>query len=476
MNDMDWNKLLCEVRARELMGGKTSVRSDDDGRTQFERDYDRAVFSTPVRRLQDKAQVFPLEPVDAIRTRLTHSLEVSSVARDIGFQIGTWLESRSEITSSQVRSLSAMAATCGLIHDIGNPPFGHAGEVAIRDWFKSAQGRQCAVFEPFRTADKEGIDTARAKDFLAFDGNAQTIRLVTKLQVLADEYGLNLCCGTLSAAMKYLATSDEIRKTPHQLSKLGVLQSERDLMQKVRAETGLDGTARHPITYLVEAADDAVYSVVDLEDGIKKDVIQWAELAEELRHRVGASLFEPILKSIRAQLGRDEPDRWVDANAFAQAFRTAALSFIVPAIRQVFTRDNIYESIRAGEYDKELLQDEECLAKPIIVACQGIGRDLVYPSKEILKLELRGRRVVHDLMDLFWEGARVGCADIKARDYPGKTFRLISKNYRWVFQRMMEQKPNGAEERYLRLQLVTDYLAGMTDSFAVSLHTALFNG
>lgn len=474
---MDWKKLLSTTRARKLMGGRPSEKPGDDDRTEFERDYDRAVFSTPVRRLQDKAQVFPLEPVDAIRTRLTHSLEVSSVARDLGFQIGVWLHSRKDIEVDQVRDVSAVAATCGLVHDIGNPPFGHAGEVAIRDWFRTAPTRRFDIFDPFRTADDDGANSQLARDFLAFDGNAQTIRLLTKLQVLADEYGLNLCCGTLSASMKYLATSDQIRQAPHQMSKLGVLESERELMARVRGETGLEDTARHPVTYLVEAADDAVYSVVDLEDGVKKNVIAWPELAEELQRELGTECAGKLLASVTRQLGgREKPDRWVDESAFAQAFRTAALGFIVPAVRKAFTSNEIYDSIRAGTYGSELLMDDRCIAKPLVVACKKIARTTVYPSKEILKLELRGRRVVHDLMDVFWEGARVGSAVIKAKDYPGKAYKLISKNYRWVFEEKMKNNPSGSEERYLRLQLVTDYIAGMTDSFAVSLHETLFNG
>jgi dGTPase len=472
---MDWEKLLSKIRARQLLGGKASVRSEQDDRTELERDYDRAVFSTPVRRLQDKAQVFPLEPVDSVRTRLTHSLEVSSIARDIGYQIGAWLVEKKEIDSSRVRDVTAIAATCGLVHDIGNPPFGHAGEIAMREWFSSDQTRRNHIFEPFRTADAEGCSSVFARDFLAFDGNAQTVRLLTKLQVLADEFGLNLCCGTLSAGMKYLATSDEICKVPHQVSKLGILQSEHELMQRVREEAGLEGTARHPITYLVEAADDAAYSVVDLEDGIKKDVIEWTELASALKDQIGDE-FTTIQKSVRAQLGRDEPDRWVDSSAFAQAFRTAALGVIVPAIRKTFTDGNVYESIRSGDYGLELLNDDRCCAKPLVKACKKIGRELVYPSKDILKLELQGRRVIHDLMDVFWEGARVGGKDIKAKDYPGKAYRLISKNCRWVFQKQMDGQPNGALERYARLQLMTDYIAGMTDTFAVSLHGTLFNG
>lgn len=456
------------------MGGKPSVRASNDERSEFERDYDRAVFSTPVRRLQDKAQVFPLEPHDAIRTRLTHSLEVSSFARGLATQIGRWLAENGEITADQVPHLGAMAAACGLLHDIGNPPFGHAGEIAIREWFKTAQNRFCDVFEPFRTADMEAVSTALSKDFLLFDGNAQTMRLITKLQVLADEYGLNLTCGTLSAAMKYIAGSGQIKPSIHQLSKLGMFQSEAELLGKVREEVGLSGHSRHPITYLVESADDAAYAIVDLEDGVKKEVISWQELATKLKNGIG-DLYTPLEASMKAQLdGKTEPDKWVDGNAFAQAFRVAALGIIAAATRDMFKL--AYPEIIAGSYDKELVYDDRCQAKPLIEVCKKIGGQDVYPTNDILRLELRGRRVVHDLMDVFWEGAKIGSKEIRAKDYPGKTYKLISKNYRWIFEREMGKRPDGAWERYLRLQLVTDYVTGMTDGFACSLHANLFNG
>lgn len=217
---MNWNKLLSEKRVREVLGGKPSPKSPDDLRTEFERDYDRAVFSTPVRRLQDKAQVFPLEAIDGIRTRLTHSLEVSTVARDLAGQIFAALVSRGVVTPEDGKSFTTIAATCALIHDVGNPPFGHAGEVAIQEWFRTSTGSAALA------SIKSG-----AGDFTNFDGNAQTIRLITKLQVLADQYGLNLTCGTLAAATKYLATSCTISKPPHQMSKLGIFKSEAPLME-----------------------------------------------------------------------------------------------------------------------------------------------------------------------------------------------------------------------------------------------------
>ena len=171
---MNWCQLLNPSRRRQ-------TSSSNDPRSQFQRDFDRSVFSTPVKRLQDKAQVFPLEPHDAVRTRLTHSLEVSSVARGLASRSAQWLLKQDEISGDMDRSIEAIAATCGLIHDLGNPPFGHAGEDAIRTWFK----RQ----ESFPKLLK---DQQQTQDFLKFEGNAQSLRLVSKLQILADDSGLNL--------------------------------------------------------------------------------------------------------------------------------------------------------------------------------------------------------------------------------------------------------------------------------------------
>ena len=193
---MDWNTLLCQERQR------SSTSPSGDHRSEFERDLDRAVFSTPVKRLQDKAQVFPLEPNDAIRTRLTHSLEVSAVARGLAIAVGKWLRDNDIIELGMERSIEAIAATCGLIHDLGNPPFGHSGEDAIRSWFSRSlteKGLRALL----------GNNEQLVQDFLRFDGNAQSLRLVTKLQILADFNGLNLTFGTLSASCKYISPSHE---------------------------------------------------------------------------------------------------------------------------------------------------------------------------------------------------------------------------------------------------------------------------
>ena len=200
---MEWEKLLSEKRTRELIEGIAVTPAGPDERTQHGRDYDRAIFSSPVRRMQDKAQVFPLEPHDSVRTRLTHSLEVSNLARNMARAIGNWLVNKGEIVDSQRDSIEMIAATCGLIHDLGNPPFGHSGEDAIKDWFRDQEQK----FFDFK--DYEGDGEQLKRDFLNFEGNAQTIRLVSKLQVLADLYGLKFTCATMSAACKYIAPSHE---------------------------------------------------------------------------------------------------------------------------------------------------------------------------------------------------------------------------------------------------------------------------
>ena len=261
---MEWKTLLNKERRR-----KSTMAADH--RAEFERDWDRTIFSTPVKRLQDKTQVFPLDPNDAVRTRLTHSLEVSSVARGMAIKASQWLLSEKKIEAGMDRAMEAIASTCGLVHDIGNPPFGHSGEDAIRYWFanrfpitKDKDGKDVDPLLPL-LGNKQQL----VSDFRLFEGNAQALRLLTKLQILADFYGLNLTYGTLSASCKYVAASTEVQKNGnHACSKPGYFASETDVVKDIRDRTGT-GSARNPITFLVEAADDAVYSVADIEDAVR---------------------------------------------------------------------------------------------------------------------------------------------------------------------------------------------------------------
>ena len=482
--DLDWKKLLSEVRIRDFYISPDTPSSSDH-RSEFERDYDRSIFSTPVRRLLDKAQVFPLEANDSVRTRLTHSLEVSTVARDMARAIGGWLEKEGKIEEKEEKAIETIAATCGLIHDLGNPPFGHAGEMAIREWFDNQKSEFWEI--------TGGMFKQRLKnDFLEFEGNAQTIRLISKLQLLSDMYGLNLTCGTMSAAFKYIAHSGEINKGIHAFSKVGYFTSEESLLELVQHETGTKG-ARNPITYIVEAADDIVYSVVDIEDGLRKGVIGWDELKEKLKEeceqtphkkKMLEDCFEAAENMIDKKKGSIPLKGRAREEAYVQAFRVHAIAKSVKATIAAFT--DKYEDIMAGSYQGELYKDSE--AYLLIQACKKVGKKYIYRSEQNLKLELMGRKVIHGLMDIFWEGAEKGNGD--GGSFANKTFSLFSKNYVEAFKGAQNTiKPLGKyknlfcgnklkslPQKYLCMQLLTDYICGMTDTFACDLYKQLTNG
>jgi dGTPase len=456
---MNWPDLLNPNRRRP-------TTSSGDDRAQFERDFDRSVFSTPVKRLQDKAQVFPLETHDAIRTRLTHSLEVSSVARGLATSASKWLIKQGEIGEGMDRSIEAIAATCGLIHDLGNPPFGHSGEDAIRSWFRQEK-REKQLRE---TLDSE----QQIQDFLDFEGNAQSLRLVATLQVLADRFGLNLTFGTLSALRKYVVPSDKAdRKTPNRARrKPGYFASENEIVQEISDATGT-GASRHPICFLVEAADDIVYLAADVEDAVKKGVLSWRAIYEQLASKgdsVKAALSrqENILKA-----GRPELPSFLDDDIHAAAFRTGAIAVMAEAVVNTFAKR--YQEIMSGTHEGDLLDESE--AAELAACLRTIGQTRVYPTRSTLTLELMGRHVIADLMDVFWEGAAAMpiVGEPKTAQFAGKAAALISSNYRHIFQEFAAEKKS-LPEMYHRYQLVTDYICGMTDSFAKRLHSELFNG
>ncbi len=459
---MNWDTLLCADRPRPST-------STGDHREQFERDYDRAVFSSPVKRLQDKAQVFPLEPHDSVRTRLTHSLEVSSIARGLVQKVcKDFLKAK--LKDGQDRQIEAIAATCGLIHDLGNPPFGHSGEDAIREWFKVTLKEQ-------KLRDLLQNREELVQDFLQFEGNAQTLRIVAKLQVLADFHGLNLTFGTLSALCKYTASSTEIGAGgDHAKAKPGYFISEAGVIAEIRNKTGT-GDARNPITFLIEAADDIVYSVADIEDGVKKRILSWVQLQHLLEHGPGAGGASQTVKEVLAGKARilapsAAPDDLPD-DIQAAAFRTAAVGVLIGTASVAFQQN--YDAIMSGQFKGKLVAAGPTAA--FMELLKGIGRSRIYGTASNLKLELLGRRVIQDLMTLFWEGASVLPPDctIKPKKFTGKLQALLSDAYRKVFQHFVQAQADLPLD-YHRLQLVTDYVCGMTDSFAKRLHAELTNG
>lgn len=480
---MDWSSLLCRKRLREILDGKGSS-SGDDHRTEFEKDYDRVIYSTPFRRLQDKAQVFPLESHDAVHTRLAHSMEVARVAKGLAQNVGrnVILEEEEEVDEEMVQDIVTIAEVCGLVHDFGNPPFGHAGEEAMRDWFRNVllaeEGRE--RFEHNRELDSTDFsqpgkllwneDPQYVYDFLRFDGNAHTLRLLSRLQVVAHYRGLNLTAGTMAAALKYLPPSHQADERNHLYKKPGFLASEERVVEKVRDETGMNADDRNPITVLVEAADDIVNSLIDLEDALRKGELTWKGIREDLKDRISDGEELESFKDLRDKAERvvREGDAVLDGDegeACLRMFRTYVVGKHVEVVSDRFKEK--YDEIMAGDYPYEILDDGK--TSELADACTGLKFDRVIPSRDVIKLEYMGRNVMQDLMGMFWEGARD--APDPERDFNKKVYNLSSQNYRSVLKNTGRSLPR----EYQRLQLVADQVCGMTDSYACQLHRELTN-
>lgn len=257
-----WKQILNKNRIRDYKGTKKNL----DCRDEFENDYDRILFSASFRRLQDKAQVFPLEKLDFVRTRLTHSLEVSSIAKSLAISIGYKLiditaKSDDKVTAAMVEEMSNVLACAGLIHDLGNPPFGHFGEVAIREWFEEKLSKNDDNTYTFRY-DKYtfNLDKQEALDLLNFEGNAQGLRILTKLHFVIDRFGMNLTTGVLSSVIKYPISSIELEKS--KLNKMGYYKSESAVFKEIADETNIWGS-RNPLVYILEAATDFICGMTD---------------------------------------------------------------------------------------------------------------------------------------------------------------------------------------------------------------------
>jgi dGTPase len=463
---MNWARLISSKRA-----GPSDHPAGD--RTEFEDDLGRVVFSTPVRRLQDKTHVFPLEAHDSVRTRLTHSLEVSSVARDLSQAACRRLSD--QIPPQYSQDVSTIAAACALLHDVGNPPFGHAGEKAIQDWFlrKLTEDSELAAHFVDSNATLSGpVFRPAAQDFIQFDGNAQMVRLATRLQVLSNANGLNLTFGTLSASCKYVVSASETQADVHERSKPGFFETERELICRVQNDTGT-GNSRNPITYLVEAADDIVNVCIDLEDGVRKRVFRWQEMIEELERYGAGGAALALKEDTLTLLGKTGLTGYGAGDVFAQAFRTILMSRLIPAALDEFQKS--YDAIMVGEYGHELVKRSSlgCL----YIACKEVVKRHIFCSPEVLRLEIMGRKVIHDLLDLYWEGVAPDSREEKG--FSNKLYSIISDNYRNAFEQDLNRTfptiDTSARRHYLQLRLVCDQVAGMTDAYAVSQHKLLAN-
>lgn len=468
---MNWTKLLCGERIREYSKGTTSK----DLRTEFEKDYHRIISSAAFRRLQDKTQVFPLDKSDYIRTRLTHSLEVSSFAKSLGQSVGTRIIDEkldSEFGFQQKEDICAILQCAGLIHDIGNPPFGHFGESAIQDWCRKNFSNM--EFKGKKITDI--LSKSQIMDFYNFEGNSQALRVVTKLHFLVDENGMNLTKGLLGTIIKYPVSSIETDKKSGDIKtkKMGYFTADKEAFNNIQKSLGTNGL-RNPLTFLLEAADDIAYRTADIEDSVKKGCIVYKQLLWEIEEGVAKyggeqnNSAQYLLRTLKRKYekalekGYEEPEiyavqNWV-VNIQGILLQIATDNFI-----------NNYSEIMAGRYKHDLFYKTD--AELIMKILGEIAYKYAFTSKPIFKLEIAADTIFNFLLDRFMYGVLNFDTDEKMSTVSTKVMSLVSEDYKRIYHTFAKVEDENTK-LYLRLLLITDYICGMTDSYAKNLYQEL---
>lgn len=464
---MTWEKLLSSRRSRPHSGiGGNDVRSE------FARDYHRIISSASFRRLQDKTQVFPLDRGDFVRTRLTHSLEVSSFAGSVGDTAFAKLSDRPEITPQLRQDCSEILRCAGLIHDIGNPPFGHFGEYTIREWFSEKLPELVFCGTPVT-----GILTEQqCSDLKNFEGNAQALRVLTKLHYFIDTHGMNLTYALLNTIIKYPVPSTGINRLCGDIraKKMGYFAAEQSLYENISDATGAKN-CRYPLTWLLEAADDIAYKTADIEDAQRKGLISYNTLLSELtspqlqekcRTNAEWEIIAKTTENLRHYLDKAVKNQMPSPEENAvQNCMVRVQSAMINAAADAFAGN--YDEIMQGELKTGLLD-----LSPVRVladALSDIAYRYAFQSKEILRMELAVSQMMNFLLDRLTTAAlRFETPQEKITD--SKLISVISENYVKICRLNWQDKRS---ELYSRIMLVTDYVCGMTDGYARQLYIQL---
>ena len=467
---MRWEELLSAKRCR---GGQTRGRNakSSDLRSEFEKDYHRIIGSASFRRLQDKTQVFPLDKSDFIRTRLTHSLEVSSFAKSLGQNIGENIlvyKKDSEFTPQMKEDICNILQCAGLIHDIGNPPFGHFGEDVIREWFE----RKLPLMTYHGKPMEQVMSRQMVEDLYHFEGNAQAFRLVTKLHFLVDERGMNLTYALLSTIVKYPVPSTGIDLDSGDIKtrKMGYYLADEKMFREIERETGTNG-CRHPLTFILEAADDIAYLTADIEDAFKKSFVSYDELVRELDCDYEENLRSgmDVASMLRQQYEHAKKGQVPNTQLYAVQNWIAGLqSALIFGVTDSFLLH--YEEIMAGEFRKDLFQGTT--AEWVVEALRRIAHKYAFSSSQILQNEVSAWTILNFLLDRFVPAALYYDTEVPMNMMEKKLMNLVSENYKQTYHTYSKGK-SLAEKLYLRLLLITDFVSGMTDSYAKDLYQKL---
>ncbi|WP_426102416.1 dGTP triphosphohydrolase [Massilia sp. TSP1-1-2] len=433
---MDWHLLTSTRRL-----GRETADGAGESRSEYLRDWDRIVYSSAFRRMQDKTQVFPLAESDYVRTRLTHSIEVASVGRSLGTLCGEFILAKAALSGMVAQDFGSIVAAACLAHDIGNPPFGHSGEDAIQSWF-ALEG--APYLDPLAEPERQ--------DLLKFEGNAQGFRLVTRLQNAVNQGGFQLTYAVLATYAKYPRGSSLAAPTKGHVSekKFGYYTHDAANFAAVALGTGLmqkanGAHARHPLAFLMEAADDICYGIVDLEDGHRLCRVSF----EQARRLLWPIAFPGGQKPGASYLAI------ADDEGRIEYLRARSIGNLVGAAVEVF-KDN-YAAIMAGTFERDLVSQSAFCAE--LKKISALSQAQIYTTPTVLQIESAGFDILGGLLTKF----------VPALLTPEN---MRTKAHKKLVQIMPLQFATGATD-YERLLGVTDYISGMTDSFALTLFRRL---
>lgn len=442
---MNWEQLLSLKRHGDTH--KRLRKEQDETRLGFEVDYDRIIFSSAFRSLQDKTQVIPLSKTDFVHTRLTHSLEVSVVGRSLGRIAGKRILEKhphlAEVHGYGFNDFGAIVAAAALSHDIGNPPFGHSGEKAIGEYFKNGKGQRY----------KAAITEKEWQDITDFEGNANGFKLMTESREGVTG-GLRLSYAVLGAFMKYPKESLPKKPTKHiSDKKFGFFQSEKETFQQIAEELGLlqtrDGKdisfSRHPLTFLVEAADDICYTIIDFEDGINLGLI-----SEDFA-------LEYLIKLVKDRINTKKYNSLKYKEDRLSYLRALAINTLISDAIEVFLTNE--EAILAGTFEVSLMDRSKYAAQ--ITDIISLSIEKIYRSHEVLEKEIAGYKIISDILDVY-STALVREKEGNASNYDQLILRTLPQSYR-----------NTERSLYEIILNTCCYVASLSDSAAVHIHNKI---
>lgn len=435
---MNWKQLISNKRLGQE--SRHAIRHDD--RSEFKRDYDRLIFSAPFRRMQNKTQVFPLPGSIFVHNRLTHSLEVASVGMSLGNDVAHCvMKTRPELADTLFTQIGTIVSTACLAHDMGNPPFGHSGEKAIQTFFTEGKGVYL----------KDRLSPELWNDITHFEGNANAFRLLAHRFKGRRDGGFVMTYTTLASIVKYPFAS-ALAEKGH--GKFGFFCTEADIFRRIADDLGIirksaDGCpaeyARHPLVYLVEAADDICYEIMDIEDAHKLKIVTYEETK-----RLFLDFFDEMGQNHIMQRIHDE--EITDDNEKVIYMRACVINALERACVDAFMRHE--DEIMRGEFSGSLIDSIDDRLVKAYHNCTELSKKRIYKSKPVLDVELSGFKIMDSLMEVMTEAA------VNPQRFYSR--QLIS--------RVSSQYDISAPDLETRIMAVIDYISGMTDVYALDIY------